>query len=222
MKVFLFAHSGGNVWTYSRLFSSVEGHEFIPVELPGNVSRFRDKLPNNFEGYLETAYQIIMQKVDYDEEIALFGHSFGGYLLYDLSLMLVPRVKRVIISCSTPFHRYTLPPESIDYSSLYNFPVKPDKKIVEVFNPIIRHKIELIDAYKERFSCNSDIKLSDTKATLIYASDDIMTGYIYEWSKYFGEGNCEIIKFDGGHFYWMETEENKKKLCRLIAERLKN
>ena len=88
MKVFVIAHSAGNVWTYVRLFSKIKGHEFIPVELPGNVTRFKDKLPDTFEEYLDIAYQIIVEQIGFDEHIALFGHSFGGYFMYDLSGMI--------------------------------------------------------------------------------------------------------------------------------------
>jgi surfactin synthase thioesterase subunit len=222
MKVFVIAHSAGNVWTYVRLFSKIKGHEFIPVELPGNVTRFKDKLPDTFEEYLDIAYQIIVEQIGFDEPIALFGHSFGGYFMYDLSKRLSKNVKQVFISCSSPFHLYKLPDENIDYSTLYDFPVKPDKKIADIFNPIIRHKIVLIDKYKDRFLSNDNIiKSPETYATFICAEKDVMTGELDEWKKYFDEKKTELIRFEGKHFYWMESMENQNKLCELIEERLR-
>ena len=220
MKVFLFAHSGGNVWEYSRLFENVENAICIPVELPGNVTRFKDDIPESFEQYIDIAYQEIVKKTEFGEGIVLFGHSFGGYLLYDLARRLQPQVKRVIISCSTPFHLFQLPLGVKNYTECFDYPVKPSQKIIDIFNPIIYKKVCLIDAYKEQYKETDKRIVVDIPATLIYGDRDYMTLHIEQWEQYFSPEKCETISFEGGHFYWMESEENKKKICKILEERV--
>ena len=218
MKVFLFAHSGGNVWEYSRLFEKVENATCIPVELPGNVTRFKDNIPDSFEKYIDIAYQEIIKKTEFGEGIVLFGHSFGGYLLYDLARRLQSQVKRVIISCSTPFHLFQLPSGVTNYVDFFDYPIKPHQMIVDVFNPIICKKVSLIDAYKEQYKEPNNHVVVDIPSTLIYGDKDRMTLHIEQWKQYFSPEKCEIIFFEGGHFYWMESEDNKKKLCKILEE----
>lgn len=218
MKVFLFAHSGGNVWEYSRMFKNVENAQCIPVELPGNVTRFKDDIPETFEQYINIAYQEIVKKTEFGESIVLFGHSFGGYLLYELARRLQSQVKHVIISCSTPFHLFQFPAGVTNYTECFDYPVKPSEKIVEIFNPIIYKKVCLIDAYKEQFMDHDKRIGVETPATFVYGDSDRMTLDMEQWKDYFTSEKCETVKFTGGHFYWMENEENKKKLCEILEK----
>jgi surfactin synthase thioesterase subunit len=217
MKIFLLAHSGGNVWTYKRMFQSIEKHSFIPIEVPGNVSRLGDELPNSLEEYIDYAYRVILDNSMSNEQIGLFGHSFGGYLLYELAQRLGSRVKRVIVSGSTPFHMFQMPPEASDYSSLYGYPVKNCEEIVKLFDPIIRHKIELIDRYKDKF-VGQQIQQLSVPVVFVWATDDKMTSYIHEWEKYYDAETSRYIEVKGGHFYWMNDTESREILMNVMEE----
>lgn len=87
LRLFCFPYAGGSAQTYRRWSESLPGIEVFPVQLPGRGSRLFEPL---FTDHLTTIHAIAGAIQPYlDKPFALFGHSLGGLIAYELAHLLL-------------------------------------------------------------------------------------------------------------------------------------
>ena len=72
-SIVLLAHSAGNVWEYKRMLSELSDEfELLPVELPGNVTRWGDERYTELSEYVDEICSFIDSNTDKNDKLYLF------------------------------------------------------------------------------------------------------------------------------------------------------
>ena len=107
MKLFCIPYAGGSASVYSGWNPILrENIQLVPVELSGKGVRAAEPLYENWEDALEDVYSSITEKIEPGEEYALFGHSMGSWIAYEILKILcrkkMPQPLHVFFSGNTP------------------------------------------------------------------------------------------------------------------------
>ena len=134
------------------------GIEVYPVEYAGHGSRFQEPLYCS----VDEAVEDIFLQIDTSCPYALFGHSMGSILCYELIIHLqkehCPLPEHVFFSASNPpevmlYNKYDTMSDSILLEKLYQMggmerDIIENSKLMEIFLPIIRSDFNLLSSYK--------------------------------------------------------------------------
>lgn len=186
--------------------------ELFPVELAGRGQRRQAPLYQSFDEAVADLYELIRGRVD-EMPYALFGHSMGNWLVYELShrlsagdhrkpthLFLSGRRAPTIPHVGTMLH--TLPEsefvdalvklggvsrelfENDDMRELFLSTIRADLKITETYEYVDRGR------------------LVETPVTVLSGKGDptITVRDLFAWRPLVG-GPCSICTIDGGHFF---------------------
>ncbi|MGW7417824.1 thioesterase II family protein [Streptomyces sp. NPDC054863] len=83
-RIICLPHAGGGGGTFSPWRPYLpEGVELAPVDLPGRGSRIDEPLPESFDSLVEALFEGL--RGEFTLPYALFGHSFGALLGYELT-----------------------------------------------------------------------------------------------------------------------------------------
>ncbi|MEU0393696.1 alpha/beta fold hydrolase [Streptomyces sp. NPDC006208] len=87
LRLLCLPHSGGSAAAFNAWRPYVpEGIELAPLELPGRGSRIAEPVPEALEPLLEAV--LIGLRRELTMPYALFGHSFGAVVAYELTRMI--------------------------------------------------------------------------------------------------------------------------------------
>jgi surfactin synthase thioesterase subunit len=184
--------------------------EVVPVQLPGRESRF-------VEDPLTSADELVAQLVDAVAPetgplYALFGHSMGALLAYDLACALAvagqPPV-HLIVSAHVPAHLMALKPlpthvarmsdpDLRDYLAANGGLVgEPDDDLLEIVLPLLRADLTVCESY--HWTPRPPLNVPIT--ALGGEHDPNAPGALLaRWSELTGEGfRCRLLP--GGHHY---------------------
>jgi len=232
-KLFCIPYSGGSTITYrswrKRLDNSIE---LIPIELPGRGVRLKTPLCDNFDDLLNDVCNSVINELD-DSEYALFGHSLGSLLSYELYYKILDlgykKPKHIFFSAHTPSPLGKSNPE---VPPLYDF---SDERFIQVLNtldglpkellenqkllnyylPILRNDIKISLTYKP--SVKKEIL--DCDISILFGEEDRLIVYdAHEWVE-FTDRNCAVYSFREGHFFINTFEEE---VIGIINNTLKN
>ena len=214
IKLFCFPYAGGSgaiysSWKHALYSTNVEP---IPVELAGRGTRIREPLYRSLEEAVEDLYQIIGKDIT-DGPYALFGHSLGGLLVYELARKIeslgvrrpvhlffsgrgapcVPRVKK----------NYHLMEEEVFRKSVIDLggtapEIFDHPELLEVFLPVLRNDFKLAETEPEdngqtAFECDITVFLGKEDK---WINEERAIG----WTRN-TKGVCSIHYFNGGHFF---------------------
>ncbi len=218
MKLYCLPHAGGSANVYlawrNHLDSSIE---LVPVELSGRGRRMGLPLRARFREVLDDV-ATEMTRTPVPADYALFGHSFGGLLAFELAHELVARGHRpphhLFISASCAPERVgeieiSLADENRDllgslaYLGGTPLEILADDEAVELFAPIVRADLHALFDYRHvprgRLSCDISILLgsSDTVAT---RTDADLWGRVTV-----GSASTHVV--EGGHFAAFERPD---------------
>ncbi|MEI5102643.1 alpha/beta fold hydrolase [Streptomyces sp. PmtG] len=85
VRLLCFAQAGGGAGAFSGWREHLpDGLEMAPVELPGRGTRRAEPLPGDLDTLVETLVEAL--GAEFERPYALFGHSFGGLVAYELAL----------------------------------------------------------------------------------------------------------------------------------------
>jgi surfactin synthase thioesterase subunit len=85
-RVFCLPHAGYGAAVFGKWPDGLRGVEFLPVELPGRLTRFGESMPDTFG---ELAHDMIDGLGRYlDVPFAFFGHCWSGLIAYDVTTQL--------------------------------------------------------------------------------------------------------------------------------------
>jgi surfactin synthase thioesterase subunit len=211
LDLFCLPHAGGSARTYLRWQRSMPSWVRVrPVELAGRGRRIREPRPST----LAAAARDLVPRLDTGGRYAIFGHSMGGLLAYELARLLCRSRQRlpsfVVIAASRPPH-LSSPNHYAELADL------PDDELIDVlandgsvphsmrispmrdqFLPVIRGDIELLAGYRP-VPVTEPLPLD---LLIWYGADDPTTPrcLVREWQRYTSR-LCRLTAFPGGHFF---------------------
>jgi surfactin synthase thioesterase subunit len=229
LRLFCLPYAGGGASIFRlwprELPSNVE---LCAIELPGRENRIGEKPISNLEILTEKLVNVFLQQLD--KPFALFGHSMGALIVYELARKLQQKnVNPVYLFVSgrpAPNVAELYPPihllpdaEFIEkltnlYSAIPDTVLK-DEELMQLFLPVLRADMTLVETHihsqVEPLNCPMFALggLEDKEAT-----DHLLVS----WREY-TRSSFSVQMFPGGHFY---LNENRQPLLQLISKTLKD
>jgi len=228
MRLFCLPYAGGSKRTYLKWSQYINQNiKLDAIELKGRGDRFCEALYTSLDEAVDDIYMLIKDKID-NEEYAIFGHSMGTVLAYELYYRLVAEGKRI------PRHiffsgRYSPNIRSHMYVS-YKMPddefvekilalggipddISSRKDLLEFFLPILKNDIKILENYihierGEKIKCNISV-LNGTE-------DKIDPCRKVTW-KDLCDRECKFYNFRGNHFF---IDYNIEGIAKIIESHL--
>lgn len=204
--------------------------KIYPLELAGHGQRMQEPLNASVDEVVQEFLPVIKENIFGERPYALFGHSMGTILAYELALAIQ---KEQLHPPVTMFLSGRYPPHFI-YGEKGNH-LLPDKEflhqlmklggtpaqflqsteLLKIFLPVLRNDYRIINehllnAIKEKFDFDIAFFYSD--------SDDFVKDkkIAAGWAKYTNK-LFSMFEFQGGHFF---LNEDWKHICSIISKTL--
>ncbi len=217
MKLFCIPYAGGNEKAY-REWNPDKNIEVIPLKLRGRSDQLMQRPYSSLREAAEDCFIQIMDRVD-DEPYAIFGHSMGAMIAYELYSVIrdcfgkMPEVM-FLSGVNEPAYRYK--GKSLDKISdeeLMRYMVKlgsipkeySQNMILQNYIQTFRNDLKLLEDWKFQKSEN----LIKCDVVVICAKNDpvVSISGAKKWEKYTSD-SFKFYKVKGNHFYFMSgTEE---------------
>ncbi|GAA4278250.1 thioesterase II family protein [Aquimarina mytili] len=218
INLFCLPYAGGSAAIYSSWKSSLMPNVVLkPIELSGRGRRFDEALYKNIDHAVNDVLKIIRNEIS-KTPYALFGHSMGGIMVYELARkireeQLRPPSHIFISGRSAP----NIPKERKKFSQMpihefrkevLNLGGTPKEffehpELLDLFLPILKNDFRLVETYN--FIEQNSI-LDNNLSILIGEHDDLTKEQGEGWSM-LTTNACSIHYFDGGHFFLNEKTE---------------
>lgn len=234
--IFFLPYAGGTSLTYISWRKYFDNYDIYCLDYKGHGLRGEEDFClsiNEMSEDISSKIRDILLKEN--RKFIIFGHSLGGIITWHVTNILKSKYgilpeKICISACSTPteFHK------SIHFKILGNTEEEKNKFLIEEFLkkgniktsiikskyfqevliPIIKHDYKLINNYY----FNEKIEKLNIPIHVFYAKDDYLVSKenIEKWS-FFTSNDFKIYEFLGDHYY-LEKEENKERICKLLNE----
>jgi medium-chain acyl-[acyl-carrier-protein] hydrolase len=226
-RLICFTYAGGSTDLF-RAWSDelAAGVELLAVQLPGHGSRLRERPYPDWDSLLGAAVTGLAPYLAVPH--ALYGHSFGGRLAYELAHLVEAeypgRTQWLFVSgCRSPdspqaepyLHRKSGPEFRAALRELGGTPpeVLDSDALMEVFLPAINAEIRLAETWADRHGRGVDAPMA-----VMYGRDDPADDRtsVQGWPR-FSRRSCELIEIPGGHFF---LETHRRDLIDVINTRL--
>ncbi|GAB6989818.1 thioesterase II family protein [Paenibacillus pini] len=202
-------------WT-NRLHPSVR---LVPAELAGRGSRMGEPFYEDVADAVRDLLPLVLETALVSDSYALFGHSMGSLLGYELLHALreegCPLPTAVFLSGRGAPHcelkealRTHMLPDHEFLEEIKRFGGMPDelfqhRELLNMFMPILRADFKLVGEYEHRMRTPLPLRLF-----IMSGKDDVcVKGPLSEWERYATEGS-ELMLFEGGHFFLHEQERD--------------
>jgi medium-chain acyl-[acyl-carrier-protein] hydrolase len=213
MKLFCLPYAGGSATIYSKLKQYLDPLiQLLPVELAGRGRRFNSDFYNTMEEAVDDIYSLIKNQLD-GSKYALFGHSMGSILIYELYQKIRYSNRRLPDHLFFSGHGapqiikqdfkmlHTLNDEefSKEIRKLGGTPLEilENQDLLKVFFPILRADYKIIDLYRH----NDQYPKMDCNISVLHGNkDDIEMDAISAWKQCTNK-DCRFYFFNGGHFF---------------------
>lgn len=230
VRLFCFPHAGGSAGFYRSWADEVGADiELHAVQYPGRADRLADPL-------IADVHQLAALVTDamsplLDQPVALFGHSMGATVAYEVALRLAELG-------NPPRHLVTsgarAPHEHIDDERLTRLSddelvsalvqmgdtsgeMLADPELRELVLPYVRNDFQLIENYSPRSGCRLAVPIT----ALVGDSDPSLdAGRVVRWGEV-TDADFTSRVLPGGHFYLVDQQaEVISELSRLVAPRV--
>ncbi|OCA53252.1 thioesterase II family protein [Photorhabdus namnaonensis] len=209
VRLYLIHHAGGSHMLYRPWSHLLPGWiKCIALELPGRGMGFGEPLPESMEQVIE----LFLNQLQTDKPFAIFGHSMGGLIAYELTLRLQNLGLSPVwlgISAFKPPHlknKENLSRASFNDDQLTEYLEKlggskdfcEDRVVMKMMLDIVRSDFRIIESWRM-----SDAKISDKTAVHSFSGlyDVAVTPQmISSWQDYIN-GKFLHSTFEGDHFY---------------------
>jgi medium-chain acyl-[acyl-carrier-protein] hydrolase len=229
IKLFCFPYAGGssvifNIWK-QYLDPKIE---LIAIELAGRGKRMKDDLYKDLPEMVEDVYKLVYKEIK-GSAYAIFGHSMGGIISYQLGQKLrennYPAPVHIFFSGLNAPHVkrpdkiiYHLLDEEEFKKALINLGGTPPEffehpELIEVFLPALKNDFKLA----ETFIYNGEIHPLDCNITVLLGKDEDFTSDQCDGWKKHTKKLCTIHYFDGGHFF---LHNDTKQIVNIINNSL--
>ena len=85
MKIFCLPYAGGSSSVFAKWKTYMSRDiEIVAPELAGRGTRFNDEKYVSIQSAADDIYSIFLKKINRNEKFAIFGHSMGCFIVYEL------------------------------------------------------------------------------------------------------------------------------------------
>ncbi|MEY9846726.1 surfactin synthase thioesterase subunit [Streptacidiphilus sp. BW17] len=235
MRLFCLPHAGGT----SRVFKSWpqflggqilgEDVELVPLDVAGRGTRLREKGPESFAAAADDLARIVAERCVGDD-YALYGHSMGALLAYEVAHRLAERgcqspVLLFAAACRPPGYRRPGPmlhsfPDAAFLGALAAFGGLPveilhDRELTEFYAGLVRDDYRL---YEEHAAVVAPRRLACPISVILGTEDPIAPAAAAAdgWRAAAG-GPLDVLALDGaGHFF----DDRIKEIGEFVARSL--
>lgn len=184
--------------------------ELMPVELIGRGKRFGEGFYHTFDDAVCDIYNNVKDVIE-NQDYAIFGHSMGGILAYELYKKILSESSRkpvhIFFSGCDIFHPTTnidcTLPDFEFFKEIYDLGGVPEdifenKELIELMTPIIRSDFNIINKY----NFFEQKKQLDCDISVLSGKHDSLNKYDNEknW-KLLTHKDSSFLCFDDGHFF---------------------
>ena len=227
LRLFCFPYAGGGAMTYRDWPAAMpEEIEVLPIQLPGRERRLRESSFVRMEPLVTALTRALEPYLDLP--FAIFGHSMGGVIGYELAQRLRRERGRspvhLLVSAHHAPHRpaedkadYKLPDTELieRLREMNGTPpeVLEHPELMDLMLPLIRADFELNDTY-----VTADQPPLDCAVTAFGGLEDeeVSRQDLEAWSE-ISDGPFKLRMFPGDHFY---LHDNRNQLIDWVVEDL--
>ena len=210
LRLFCFPYAGGSAATFREWFKVLDAHvDVVAVEYPGRGGRRRETLLKRVADIVDIVAPDIDAQID--RPFALFGHSMGGLVAYELLQRLVQRGVQpacVFMSgCRPPLIKRSEKnlhqlPDTEFIEELRKFNGTPaallgDPELMSLAMPILRADFEAVATYPQ----GGEAKMPCPVFAYGGMNDDNVTLDELEGWRDMTRAQCTVRVFPGDHFF---------------------
>ena len=229
MILFCIPYAGGSEIIYYKWRKFLDPSiQLVSLELKGRGKRHKEIFYENVEEAVEDLLAMIKAKIA-DNDYALYGHSMGSLLAYELYYKISDanfrRPTEIFFSGSKAPNLirkkaaiHTLPDDDF-IKKVMEFGGTPEELannevLLKIFLPIIRNDLKILENYKyqerqKKIECA--ISILNGKQDTISSPEDILA-----WRNH-GSDEFRVYNFEGNHFFIRNNIEN---ITRIINRTL--
>ena len=211
-RLVAFPWCGAGASVYRRLAASLSDQvDLVAVQLPGREDRYNERRLVRMEDVVESVIGDIIPLLD--RPVALFGHSMGALVAYEVALALRKRLGQEPMSLIVSGHGAPHCGESSNQcwhaadeeAFIQNLRVLggtpgallEDPSTLRAFVPTLRADYEVVETYRPRPEPSFSCPLLACAGGL---DQEVSPETMHAWMPY-TTGPCELHWFSGDHFY---------------------
>lgn len=227
MILFCIPYAGGSEMIYQGWSNYLDKSiKLSPVKLKGRGKRFYEDLYEDIDDAVNDIFNNIRNMIE-EEEYAIFGHSMGSILAYELYYKIktegLREPKHLFVSGQAAPHKrerkniHTLPDDEFinKIIELGGTPkeIIAEKELLELFIPMLRSDFKILDTYyspkrEEKIKCNISVLKGE--------QDIIKNEQILAWNE-LSEIKSKVYNFKGDHFF---INDNLEEIIKIINKTL--
>jgi len=229
IKLFCFPYAGGGAAAFNKWKQYLDKQiQLQPVELAGRGKRIYDPLYKSIDDAVNDVYNKIFPDLN-REPYALFGHSMGGIIAYELAYKIrengLPNPLHVFFSGRGAPH---IPDEDEEWwhdlpdaefkEKILELGGTPKEffehpELLEVLLPMLRTDFKIAETYRH----NGEVNPLDYNITVFIGKDeDFEAERVHGWREHTKQV-CSIHYFEGEHFF---IHEKTLELVKIINNTL--
>lgn len=218
MVTFLIPFAGGSSYSFKQYVKNSHELDFVLLDYPGKGQRVRECFASTMNELVEDIYSQIASYIRKHEvkEYLLWGHSMGGSIVYEVTLLLLnrkePAPKYIVISGTPPptFDnrdelKAKIKSKSEFLAYLSSFGLISDVEMMK--RPVFARLIEAsMNDYRilTNYIPSKDV-IENVDGLMLYGKDDnLFTTDWRDWKRFFGI-NCLVYEYPGKHFFIFDS-----------------
>ncbi|WP_410638367.1 thioesterase II family protein [Amycolatopsis sp. lyj-346] len=210
--LFGFPYAGGGASFY-RSWPVQPGFTVHGVQLPGREECFDEPWPLSLPDTVAFAAEQVTGRCTPDDRIALFGHSFGALMAYEVARCLLGHGYRPVhlfasgsLDPTTPLGRDPAPLTDdefvarVEHLAGYRHPALDIPDLRDLVLPVLREDVQMHETYRDTGESPLPVPITAIRGT----ADHIVGAEDCErWGKVTTAG-CSVVELPGGHMYLVD------------------
>jgi surfactin synthase thioesterase subunit len=201
------------------------GLRVLPVQLPGREERFVEPLLTDAGAAADEARDQVAEQLRPDDRVALFGHSLGAVLAFELARRLdgTAEVAGLFVSGSPdPWNGRSssatgLPDDEflarVERFAGFSHPALADDEVRELVLPLLRADVEMHENYRAEPGATVLAPITAVRGR----DDDLVSAEASAGWRHATTGSFHTAELDGGHMYLIDGVDE---LLTIIGSRL--